>query len=178
MPLPGAPLLFWLGRRPMLAGTAGFFLLGTLFFSSDNPGAAGAQPIAFNHAKHVGSGMGCTDCHAGAQSGVRATLPTLAMCLTCHATALTESTEESKLRQFAAAGKEPPWAPLPRVPAHVYFSHRRHVQLGGLACATCHGPMEKATTPPQSLFRPLTMDECIGCHEQSLAGTDCNDCHR
>lgn len=178
MSLPGVSFLLWLGRRPMLAGLGTFFLLGTVFFSADNPDAPGRQPIAFNHAKHVSSGMSCTDCHTGAQGGTRATLPTLSMCLACHETALTESIEEGKLRQFAAAQKEPPWRPLPRVPAHVFFSHRRHVQVAGLQCLACHGPMDKAATPPQRLFRPLTMENCIECHEKSRAGIDCNDCHR
>lgn len=165
-------------RVPFLTGFGLLFVLGSFFFSGRNPVAPGVQPIAFNHAKHLGAGMACTDCHTGAQSQERATVPALAACLACHETALTESAEEKKLRAFAADKKEPPWNPLTRVPAHVYFSHRRHVQLAGLECAVCHGTMEKLTAPPQKLFRPLNMDDCIACHEKSRARTDCNDCHR
>lgn len=164
-------------RRPFLTGFGLFVVLGTLFFSH-NSQTSRAQPIAFNHSKHLAAGMTCTDCHIGAQSQARATLPTLAICLTCHENPLTESAEEKKLRAFAGAGQELAWAPLTRVPSHVYFSHRRHVELAKLACATCHGAMEKLTAPPQRLFRPLTMDNCIACHTKSGARTDCNDCHR
>ena len=164
-------------HRPLLFGFGVFALLGTFFFGRQGTGG-GAQPIAFNHAKHIASGMTCTDCHTGAQSQVHATVPALATCMTCHASALTESGEEKKLRAFAAAGQEPPWHPLPRVPAHVYFSHRRHVDVAKLECGACHGPMDKITAPPQRLFRPLNMDDCLNCHVQSRAKTDCNDCHR
>ncbi len=164
--------------RPMLAGFGAFFLLGGLFFSGRQPEASHAQPIAFNHSKHLSSGMSCTDCHIGAQTQARATLPTLETCLTCHEAPLGESKEEQKIRAFKAAGAELAWRPLTRVPSHVYFSHRRHVQAAGLDCATCHGAMEKLTAPPQKLFRPLSMDNCLECHEKSRANTDCNDCHR
>ncbi len=164
-------------RWPLLTGFAAFVAVGTLFFGHDRV-RPGTQPIAFNHSKHLSSGMSCTDCHKGAQSEVKATLPTLATCLACHEAPLTESAEEKKLRRFAEARQEPAWAPLIRMPAHVYFSHRRHVELAGLKCAACHGAMEKLTAPPQRAFRPLNMDDCIACHEQSPAKTDCNDCHR
>ena len=165
-------------RWPVVAGFGVFFILGTFVFRGHNPDASSAQPIAFNHAKHVENGMTCTDCHAGAESQARATLPTLATCMSCHESALTPSVEEEKIRRLAAAGKELAWTQLTRMPAHVYFSHRRHVQLAKLECAMCHGPMEKATAPPRRPFGRLTMDACIECHEQRGARTDCNDCHR
>ena len=164
-------------RWPLLAGFGLFALAGGLFFGHA-PNTSGVQPIAFNHSKHLASGMSCTDCHVGAQTQVHATVPGLATCLTCHEAGLTDSAEEKKLRAFGAAKQELAWTPLTRVPSHVYFSHRRHVTLAKLECATCHGAMEKLTAPPQRLFRPLTMDNCIECHRKSGARTDCNDCHR
>lgn len=164
-------------RFPLLTGFTLFAVLGSLFFGH-RLGSSRQQPIAFNHSKHLAAGMACTDCHAGAQNEARATLPPLATCLVCHETALTQSPEENKLRTLAAAHQEPAWAPLTRVPSHVYFSHRRHVALAKMECVTCHGAMEKLTAPPRRLFRPLTMSNCIGCHTQKGASTDCNDCHR
>ncbi|MBI3667560.1 MAG: cytochrome c3 family protein [Acidobacteria bacterium] len=178
MPLSDSPVFLLLPRWPMLAGFGLFSLLGSVFFLGHNSGVPVAQPIAFNHAKHISSGMGCTDCHTGAQSQARATLPALAACLACHESPLTESAEEQKIRTLAAAGKELEWIQLTPVPAHVYFSHRRHVELAKLECSACHGPMEKAVVPPQRPFRLLTMDACIECHQKSRAKTDCNDCHR
>ncbi len=178
MELPEALSRLASTRRPMLWGFGFFLVLGTLGFLVQGSGGAGVQPIAFNHAKHVQSGMTCTDCHTGAESQANATLPTLATCLMCHETAVTKSAEEEKIRRFASRSQELAWKPLPRLPAHVYFSHRRHVQAGKMACRTCHGPMESATAPPTRLFRPLDMAACIECHQKNRAGTDCNDCHR
>ena len=167
-----------LRARTSLAGFGLFFVVGGVAFRGYNPSPSTAQPIAYNHAKHIENGLACTDCHTGAQTQARATLPDLAICLNCHETALSKSAEEQKIRDAKAAGRQLAWIQLTRVPAHVYFSHRRHVTLGKLACATCHGPMEKLTTPPAKPFREFTMDACIQCHEQNRARTDCNDCHR
>ena len=165
-------------RWPLIAGFGVFFLLGSFVFHPRNPNASSVQPIAFNHAKHIENGMTCTDCHLGVESQAKATLPTLATCLSCHESALTQSAEEEKIRRLASAGRELAWIQITRMPAHVYFSHRRHVQLAKLECATCHGPMEKATQPPRKSFRLLNMEACIKCHQQRQARTDCNDCHR
>ena len=164
--------------RPLLAGFALFFFLGTVFFFAGYAYPPSGQPIAFNHAKHVQNGLSCTDCHTGAREQEHATLPALTLCLTCHESAVTRSPEEEKIRTLAAAGKELAWTQLTRVPAHVYFSHRRHVQLAKLDCAVCHGAMEKATAPPRRPYRQMTMSACIECHSKNRARKDCNDCHR
>jgi hypothetical protein len=159
-------------RYPLLAGFGLAALLQTTAFVGGVPD--GLQPIAFNHAKHVGAGLSCTDCHTGARAAERATLPELSDCMSCHENALTESAEEARLRKL----QELTWRPVTRTPAHVYFSHRRHTALGGLDCAVCHGAMEKLTAPPERPLRPITMDGCIGCHRQKQVRSDCNDCHR
>lgn len=165
-------------RRRVLLSFAVLFLLGNLVFLAGSRGSNNGQPIAFTHAKHIQNGMTCTDCHVGARTAERATLPALALCLTCHEAALTQSAEEAKIRAAAAAGQELKWVQHTRVPADVYFSHRRHVQSGRLECVTCHGPMEKLTAPPRGPYREVTMDGCLECHRKSRAGIDCNDCHR
>jgi hypothetical protein len=162
--------------RPVLAGFGLVFLVQTAFFLRGNPEQV--QPIAFNHAQHIASGLACTDCHKGAQTEEHATIPDLATCMGCHATPLGKSAEEAKLKAFAAAGAEIPWRPVTQVPAHVYFSHRRHATLAKIDCATCHGAMEKLTAPPRGPFRAPSMDNCIECHNQNRVNTDCNDCHR
>ncbi len=136
------------------------------------------QPIAFNHAKHVENGIGCTDCHAGAQTQAHATLPDIDTCMQCHETQLSQNPEEAKVRTIAAAGRQLAWTQLTRVPAHVYFSHRRHVQMAQLECAECHGPIAKSVVPPTAAFRPPTMNGCLACHAKHGVNTDCNDCHR
>jgi hypothetical protein len=161
-----------------LVGFVVFFALGLLFFGWALPSSPGPQPIRYNHAVHIEAGLACQDCHTGARDQVQATLPTIDTCLMCHEEAVTESAEEEKIRAFAQAGQEIPWVKITRVPAHVYFSHRRHVALGGLDCADCHGPMETLTEPPRRPFRPVSMEACMDCHEQSELRNDCNDCHR
>lgn len=163
---------------PALAGFLLFFVFaGTVVVAHQRSASVKKQPLAFNHAKHIENGLGCTDCHAGVQTQAKATLPTVDFCMTCHATALGSSKEEAKLRSIAAAGQELPWAQLAQLPPHVFFSHRRHVAVAQLKCAECHGPVEQATAPPRS-WRRLDMNACINCHRQHGVNADCNDCHR
>ena len=151
----------------------GFLLLGWVW-----PDGSPSQPIEYNHAIHIESGLECIGCHEGAQDQVQATLPGIDTCLMCHSEAMTESAEEEKLLTFAEAGEEIPWKKVTRVPRHVYFSHRRHVALAGLECVECHGPMETLTRPPRKPYQPVTMEACMDCHAQKEARNDCNDCHR
>ncbi|MBI4873954.1 MAG: cytochrome c3 family protein [Acidobacteria bacterium] len=165
-------------RWMVLAGFGLGFLLSGFAFLGQEGRSAGAQPIAFNHAVHVANGLACLDCHTGVETEARATIPALEACMNCHATALGKSAEEQKVRAFAAAGREPAWHPVSRVPAHVYFSHRRHVSIAKVSCATCHGPMEQLTAPPVNPFREFTMNLCVDCHQRNGGGVECNDCHR
>jgi hypothetical protein len=162
---------------PWLAGFGIVFVAQTLFLHG-SAARSGLQPIAFNHAKHISSGLECANCHTGSQTAEHATTPSLSTCMTCHESAVTTSPEEAKIRAFAAAGREIPWQPVSHVPTHVYFSHRRHVTVAKLECSVCHGAMEKMTAPPQAPAKRLDMATCIECHEKKHARTDCNDCHR
>jgi hypothetical protein len=156
-----------------------FFVLGSATFLGLQHAASGPkQPIAFNHAKHIENGLTCTDCHTGVETQAKATLPTVETCMSCHQTALTASAEEAKVRSASEAGQELAWIQFTQVAPHVFFSHRRHVAVAHLKCAECHGPMEKATTPPDRPWRVLNMDACLSCHEQHRVNSDCNDCHR
>ncbi len=166
-------------RRAGLAGFVTFFLLGSAtYVSVSSVTPPPRQPIAFNHAKHMENGLNCTDCHSGVQTQAKATLPGVDVCMGCHQAALTSSPEEEKVRSVAASGQELNWVQLTQLAPHVFFSHRRHVKAGRLACAECHGPMEKATRPPQRAFRVLNMDACLECHQKNKVNADCNDCHR
>ena len=177
--MPWVAMPRWLQSVPLwLAG--GFFglLLGAAVFPRVAASRASAQPIAFNHAKHVSSGIDCADCHTGAQSSAHATLPDLETCMTCHSEPLGSSAEEARLRRIAAEGGSLRWSQLLRLPPDIYFSHRRHVQIARLDCATCHGRMAEATSPPTRPFWTAKMQQCLDCHDHSGAGTGCNDCHR
>ena len=96
----------------------------------------------------------------------------------CHQAALTEDPEEEKVRQYAEKGLRIPWQRLYEVPGHAYFSHRRHVALGGLDCVACHGNVAASAAPLTVAAVPMSMERCVGCHTQRGAANDCNACHR
>lgn len=165
-------------KHPSLLGFAVFFGLGFLVFGRVFLAANREQPIRFNHAIHVSNGMNCEDCHTGARTAEKATIPGIDTCMGCHAEALTKNPEEQKIQVLAQAGKAIAWVQITQVPRHVYFSHKRHAALGSLDCSECHGPMDKRVSPPTHSFRAMDMKGCIDCHKQRKVRYDCNDCHR
>jgi hypothetical protein len=167
-----------LSQRALLAGFVLFLLLGVALAAASRLGTRVAQPVRFNHALHIENGLACTDCHQGAEDAARATLPRAEICSMCHHEAMGESAEEAKLVRFLSAGQEVPWVPITQLLPDVFFSHRRHVQLAGVACSDCHGAKEEVTAPRSRPFIQFTMDACLDCHRQRQAGTECNDCHR
>ena len=48
------------------------------------PLAAQEQPIPYPHNKHIALGLACIDCHSQADTGDRATIPSVKKCLLCH----------------------------------------------------------------------------------------------
>lgn len=132
----------------------------------------------FNHKLHAENGVECTGCHTRAPEQASAGKPALATCLICHEEALTKSPAEELIRTYAAGGRELPWKKVTSVPDHVFFSHRRHVTMGKVACETCHGVMASQAKPPARPLVNLDMDFCVGCHERSGASVDCLACHR
>ncbi|MDX2002973.1 MAG: c-type cytochrome [Chitinophagales bacterium] len=56
------------------------------------------------------------------------------------------------------------WVRIHNLPDHVYFNHSQHVVVGGVACQTCHGPVE--TMEVMTQYSPLSMGWCISCHRQ------------
>ena len=136
------------------------------------------QPIQFSHKLHTEKGLPCTMCHQSVETATFASLPRIDDCMTCHQGAITESPEEEKIRQYAAKGMEIPWQRVYQVPGHVYFSHRRHVTLGGLDCAACHGDVKGSSVPVTRPAVVLDMKACMDCHQKRQASNDCDDCHR
>lgn len=159
----------------LLCGWGGAMALATATW----PSAPVEQPLAFNHALHAKQDIPCAHCHPGVEDSAIASLPRLAVCTECHGEDTASTPEKERLLSFVAAGKEIPWARLYRLPAHVVFSHERHVALGGLECARCHGGHGASETPP---LRPepevLRMDGCLSCHKAKGASDDCIACHK
>ncbi|MFQ5446018.1 MAG: cytochrome c3 family protein [Saprospiraceae bacterium] len=57
------------------------------------------------------------------------------------------------------------WIRIHNLPDHVYFNHSQHVTVGGIACQTCHGPVEQMEVMKQ--YAPLSMGWCVNCHRKT-----------
>lgn len=138
-----------------------------------------SQPIAYNHHKHIEeAGLSCFDCHARVLTHQKASIPNIEVCKDCHAEAMTESPEEKKVVGYIERNQPIPWKQVHRVPDYAYFSHRRHVTLGKVACQDCHGDVNKMTLPFTRPHTPITMGFCVDCHEKKRVTVECTACHR
>jgi Cytochrome c7 and related cytochrome c len=162
---------------------------------------APAQPIFFSHLIHAGKyQIPCQYCHAGARRSRAAGLPSVERCMGCHKiVGAQDNPEIGKIHDYWRRGQPIPWVRIFKVPEFTYFPHKAHVQAG-VACQTCHGPIERmrvvgAETGPRlgndlmnlvGLRPPppvLTMGWCVDCHrrENATRGTraplDCVTCH-
>ena len=162
----------------IIAGLA--VLFSFIFMKFPSPRETVSQPLAFNHRVHIeNAGLTCKECHLNVEKMAVATIPTLEICQTCHTDApLSKSPAEQELFKYAAEKKEIPWIQIYSLPEHVYFSHRRHVTIGGLECSSCHGNVAAMTTPVSYPATPMKMENCIGCHRQHKVTNDCLACHR
>lgn len=165
------------------SGAIGLLVLlistGTTFVIRRGPVRTGAvQPVAFNHRLHVeGQGIECSNCHVSYQTSFESGLPTINACALCHAETHGDSPKEAAFQKMVEAKTPLPWVSLFRQPAHVFFSHRRHVVVAGLDCTECHGAIGRSETPPP--FRsPLRMQDCVECHRARKVSSDCTACHR
>lgn len=139
------------------------------------PAAPVVQPIAFNHAAHARTG--CVTCHRGAESSARAGIPQGDLCVKCHATAPRAKGAAERWAGITR-GDRIAWTRINRLPEHVMFSHRRHVALGRLDCASCHGDLKNQAAPVGVVARRLNMQTCLSCHRRENASEDCAACHR
>lgn len=163
------------------------------------PGAP-TQPIFFSHLIHAGSfQIPCQYCHAGARRSPHAGLPSVDRCMGCHKIiGAQDNPEIAKIHDYWRRGQPIPWVRVFKVPEFTYFPHKPHVR-SGLACQTCHGPIERmrvvgAETGPRLgndlLYLiglkppppPLSMGWCIECHRAenargAQAPLDCITCH-
>ncbi len=143
------------------------------------PTEAVAQPIQFNHQKHVKDvGLECSTCHEYYKTSQHSGLPALSTCQGCHQEALTKSAEEQKLLKLIATDPGASFKKLFRLPDHAYYSHRRHVVVAGLKCETCHGGIAETTAPPRYPLVRITMTTCTNCHAEKSVTTQCTACHR
>lgn len=162
-------------RTQSLAIAVGGLVLGALLVFARRPNAA-AELLRFDHSKH--QAMACEVCHRGVTTRSEATIPGQGLCSKCHNTSPDRSPSGAAIWEAAEKGGRWAWPVSYRLPSHVYFSHRRHVELARLACRECHGDMSSRTTPVTEPLKQLDMNSCLGCHRRMNASIDCAHCHR
>lgn len=150
-------------------------------------GFAPAQPIPFSHAVHAGTlAMDCRYCHTGVERSRHAGIPPLETCMNCHRVTKTDSPHIREIARRYEAGEPMPWMRVHALPDHAFFDHRPHV-AAGVACETCHGPVQRMAVMRQHM--ELKMGACLACHRNPSAALPagspvargpehCNACHR
>ncbi|NCI45272.1 c-type cytochrome [Sediminibacterium soli] len=194
------PVPFWRNKSYIAMITIVLFVIGG-YLTAKGAMALGrskdyepTQPIFYSHKVHAGiNQINCQYCHIGVYQGKQATIPSVNICMNCHA-AITEyngeklynaegeevngTAEIQKLHKYAgfetsktwanwdpSNAKPVEWVRIHNLPDHVYFNHSQHVKAGQVACQTCHGEIQKMDEVKQ--FADLSMGWCINCHRET-----------
>lgn len=145
------------------------------------------QPIPFSHALHATEfKIDCLYCHTGTDKARMAGVPSVEVCMGCHAQFGGDLEGVQTLTRFWNDKQPIPWDQIYRVPEYVKFRHNRHV-AAGVACQRCHGPietMDKVQLTKDTIWWPWLLPStkpemgwCIDCHRQNQASQDCLTCH-
>jgi len=168
-------------------------------------GGTPEQPIAFPHTVHAGTdilvdtdgnakldasgeplhglGLDCTFCHSNVDKGATASIPPVEQCVFCHKTVGTELPEVMKLIAAWDNKEAVVWERVHRLPDHVRFVHEAHIRYfsesegiqPSQVCQKCHGDVGKMEKVRQ--VETLKMGDCVSCHKENAAPTDCTTCH-
>jgi mono/diheme cytochrome c family protein len=146
------------------------------------------QPIAFSHKIHAGQfEIDCKYCHTGVMKAKNANIPSPNICMNCHSQIRqgTLPNSEAEIKKiYTAVGYDPDkgeytgvtkpiqWIRVHNLPDLAYFNHSQHVNVGGVQCETCHGPIKEMEVVKQ--YSLLTMGWCINCHRQTDVATKGN----
>ncbi len=165
------------------------------------------HPVHAGPVEKGGLGLDCTFCHRNVDKGAAATIPSVEQCMFCHSQIKGGSEEaQREIAKFMgqdetglAFAKGPiEWVRVHRLPDHVHFLHDIHVQYlmhnpdvienatgltilpdgtvnAAQTCSTCHGAVAQMKQVKQ--VRDLKMGDCVDCHRQNNAPTDCAICH-
>lgn len=175
----------------MLLSSA-YFAYGYLMQVGVDQGYTPVQPIHYSHRIHAGDNqIDCNYCHSSARKSKHSGIPSLNVCMNCHKsigevaeTTLAEGKNEYEVdynaeiqKLYAAVGWDEDaqsytgetqpvkWIRIHNLPDFAYFNHSQHVTVAGVACQTCHGPVEEMEIMYQ--YAPLTMGWCINCHRET-----------
>ncbi len=159
-----------------------------LAWDEDAPGPN--QPIPFSHAHHAGQfQIECLYCHSGTDRSPMAGVPSVELCMGCHAQFPPTYDELEGIRilkQHWEDRKPIEWLQIHRLPEHTQFRHNRHF-AAGVECQACHGPvakLDKLYLVPDTKWwvwglptQKLEMGWCVKCHREREASQDCAICH-
>lgn len=156
-------------------------------------GFAPVEPLGFSHKVHAGDNhIDCRYCHIGAEKTRYAGIPSVETCMNCHRVTKPGTDLVRELTRTYEEGLAFKWKRVHRLPDHVYFDHRPHVNAG-LDCAVCHGEVSQMESIEQSMS--MRMGNCLDCHrdvhgyvtdpryrlpaDNLLIGAEhCSACHR
>ena len=173
----------------LLAGA--YFGYGYLMQVGVDQGYEPVQPIHYSHKIHAGDNkIECKYCHSSARVSKHSGIPSLNVCMNCHKNIAEYAGEEdlengytqefytNEIKKLYKAvgwdeenqrytGETQPveWVRIHNLPDFVYFNHSQHVEVAGVECQTCHGPVEEMEIMYQ--YSPLTMGWCINCHRET-----------
>ncbi|MCF6280068.1 MAG: c-type cytochrome [Flavobacteriaceae bacterium] len=169
----------------------GVWVLFGWFMQMDvNQGYQPIQPIKFSHKIHAGDNkIDCQYCHSSAKNSKTSGIPSANVCMNCHKS-ISEVADDTAIGQFGKdvldkeiqklydavgwdsenlkyTGETKPieWIRVHNLADFVYYNHSQHVNIAGISCQKCHGPVEEMDEVYQ--FSPLTMDWCISCHRET-----------
>ncbi|TMM30004.1 c-type cytochrome [Polaribacter aestuariivivens] len=180
-----------------------YVVFGTLFSVGVDQGYQPIQPIVFSHKIHAGDNkIDCQYCHSSAKHSKHSGIPSVNVCMNCHKN-IAEVAENTVVeledgvvlgkaeldmeiaKVYKAAGWDPEvleytgeekpikWVRIHNLPDFVYYNHAQHVTVAGIACQTCHGPVQEMEEMYQ--YSPLTMGWCIDCHRETNVDLKNND---
>ena len=144
-----------------------------------------SQPIEFSHKTHIEKGeVSCEFCHIYARRSINSGAPVMASCFGCHSVvagsdedpqkAIKNQDAIKKLLEFKPKGESIPWKKIHDLPDFVYFSHKRHIQVG-FDCTECHGEIgQQDVLSTQTMVTDLSMGWCMTCHIEGRQTVDGN----
>ncbi len=183
--------------------SAAYFMYGYFMQVGVDQGYAPVQPIHYSHRIHAGENqIDCKYCHSSARKSKHSGIPSLNVCMNCHKNIAEVSEDTYAMGQEeygvdynkeikklykavgwdestqAYTGKTEPvkWVRIHNLPDFAYFNHSQHVTVAGVACQTCHGPVEEMEIMSQ--YSPLTMGWCINCHRETNVNVAGNEYYK
>jgi len=79
-------------------------------------------------------------------------------------------------QKYTGESQSVEWVRVHNLPDFAYFNHSQHVSVAGVACQTCHGPVEEMEIMEQ--YAPLTMGWCIDCHRETNIKVEGNEYYK